>query len=206
MALIVLSLMNALALINAESSCQHESTPILSKCTGCPASYNGKLCASTTRYTDLTRGACGCGQDPNSPNFWSKMDYTSALNCVALDPTNPDLSWCPTNCGLCFKLCATGGTTNGKIPSGTASDTCIVTQVTNRCGDGYKQPNEAQWCRQQMSPSQCVSNHTECNQMYMTNDYGYSAHFDLQDVDGQVHVFLSNTHLSHHDHIVCVTD
>eukprot|EP01084_Bolivina_argentea_P264390 447842_1 len=123
----LLQIITTIQILNADSKCQHESKPILSKCTGCPAEYNGLLCASTTRYTDLTRGSCGCGQDPNSPSFWTKVDFTSALNCVYLDPSDPDLSWCPTNCGLCFKLCATGGTTNGKIPNSTASEQCIVT-------------------------------------------------------------------------------
>lgn len=182
-AIILLTLLNP---IIGDSSCRHESTPILSKCTGCPPKYNGKLCASTTRYTDLTRGACGCGTDSNTKNFWTKSTYTAALNCMYLDETNPTNSWCPKNCGKCFNLCATGGTTSGKIPSSSSSSQCITVQITNRCGDGYNNSAQAQWCRQQMTPSQCELNPSECANMLNTNDYGYSAHFDLQNVNGQI--------------------
>merc|ERR1719334_634245 len=184
-AVTVLSLV--IGTIHADSSCQHESTPVLSKCTGCPPTYNGKLCASTTRYTDLTRGACGCGQDPNPTSFWTKSSYTAALNCMYLDPSNPTLSWCPNHCGKCFKLCATGGTTSGALPSSSASSQCITVQITNRCGDGYKASHEAQWCRQEMTPSQCQANPGQCaSNRLNTNNYGYSAHFDLQNVNGQI--------------------
>lgn len=125
---------------SADSSCAHEHTPIKSACTGCPPTYNGKLCASTTRYNDLTKGACGCGSEPNSPSFWTKSKYTAAANAMLLDPTDPYQSWCPTGCGQCYKLCSTGGTTVGKT---TTAGKCIVVQVENRCGDGYKQPGQA---------------------------------------------------------------
>jgi hypothetical protein len=173
---------------SAESSCAHESTPNLSRCSGCPPRYSdGKLCASTTRYTDLTKGACGCGNDPNPKSFWTKTDYTAAMNAMSLDPSNPELSWCPTNCGQCFELCSTGGTTNGNNSTSSATaGKCIVIQVENRCGDGYLQPGEAQWCRQQMSWTNCVSNPGACSSQGNTNDYGYPVHFDLQDVNGQI--------------------
>ena len=56
----------------AESACNHESKPLDSRCTGCPPKFNGKVCASTTRYNDLTKGACGCGTEPNPKTFWTK--------------------------------------------------------------------------------------------------------------------------------------
>jgi len=171
--------------VHAESSCAHESHPIKSLCTGCPPMYKGYLCASTTHYTDLTRGACGCGTDPNPPSFWTKTDFTAALNCKNLDPANPNLSWCPVNCAQCFRLCATGGTTNG-VPPPNASQ-CITVQVENRCGDGYQQPTEAQWCRQEMSFQECAANAGSCaSNGRATNNYGYAAHFDLQDVNHQI--------------------
>lgn len=43
--------------VSAESGCKHEHTPNQSMCTGCPPMFNGKMCASTTRYNDLTKGA-----------------------------------------------------------------------------------------------------------------------------------------------------
>ncbi len=70
---ILLLALTAAALVSCDSSCSHESTPKLSKCSGCPPKFNGKLCASTTRYNDLTKGACGCGTEPNPPNYWTKV-------------------------------------------------------------------------------------------------------------------------------------
>ena len=167
----------------AESSCEHELRPLLSKCTGCPPKFEGKLCASTTRYNDLTKGACGCGTDPNPKSFWTKVKYTAALNAKNLDPDHPDLSWCPKHCGSCYRLCTTGGTTSGKE---TEAGKCIVVQVENRCGDGYHQPQEAQWCRQEMTWNDCESNPVGCAALGKTNNYGYPAHFDLQDANLQI--------------------
>jgi hypothetical protein len=61
------------AVVNGESSCQHESTPKKSYCEGCPPMFEGKPCASTTRYNDMTKGACGCGSEPNPIDFWTKV-------------------------------------------------------------------------------------------------------------------------------------
>ena len=83
----------------AESACNHESKPLDSRCTGCPPKFNGKVCASTTRYNDLTKGACGCGTEPNQKTFWTKSGYTAAANAMLMDPSNPNLGWCPHNCG-----------------------------------------------------------------------------------------------------------
>ena len=102
---------------------------------------------------------------------------------MLMDPGNPNLGWCPKDCGMCFRLCSTGGTTTGKT---TSAGKCIVVQIENRCGDGYKQPGEAQWCRQEISPWECVSNPSKCAGMKATNNYGYPAHFDLQDANLQI--------------------
>lgn len=34
---------------------------------------------------------------------------------MLMDPEDPLNSWCPQNCGRCFQLCSTGGTTNVKL-------------------------------------------------------------------------------------------
>ena len=112
-----------------ESSCQHPEAPKLSNCEGCPPMFDGKPCASTTWYNDLTKGACGCGDEPNPPDFWTKSKYTAAGNAMMMDPENPTNSWCTSNCGLCFELCTTGGTINGE-PSSPGE--CIVIQLENR--------------------------------------------------------------------------
>ena len=35
--------------------------------------YNGKQCASTTRYADSHKGACGCGPDKNDTQVLKAM-------------------------------------------------------------------------------------------------------------------------------------
>lgn len=168
----------------AESAdrCASVNVPEDSKCTGCPPMFNGKLCASTTRYNDQTKGSCGCGpSDPVPADWWTMTKYTAALNCKNLDPSNPELSWCPTGCGACYELCTTGGTTQGKS---TSEGVCHVFKVENRCGDGYKQYPE--WCSQEMSWQDCQANPSSCKKQNSTNWYGYPAHFDLQDFTKQI--------------------
>ena len=36
----------------------------------------------TTRYNDMTKGACGCGSEPNPPDFWTKSKFTAAGNAM----------------------------------------------------------------------------------------------------------------------------
>ena len=80
----------------AAPSCQHTEVPKLSKCNGCPPTYKGKLCASTTRYNDKTKGSCGCGSETPPVSFWTKNKFTAAMNAKNLDPINPNKSWCPS--------------------------------------------------------------------------------------------------------------
>ena len=47
----------------------------------------------------MTKGSCGCGGEPNPVSYWTKSKFTAALNAKNLDPINPRLSWCPSNCG-----------------------------------------------------------------------------------------------------------
>ena len=167
---------------SAESTCAHQNTPNDSRCSGCPPMKDGKLCASTTKYTDLTKGSCGCGTDPNPKAFWTKTKYTAALNAANLNPSDPTLSWCPSHCGQCFRLCNTGGTTNGRS---SGEGQCIIVQIENRCGDGYKQ--YPYFCSQEMTYWDCASDSANCKSYdRATNYYGYPAHFDLQDVNEQV--------------------
>ena len=178
----VVTIILPIVFINAESTCIHNEQPLDSKCQGCPPMYNGLPCASTTWYEDLTKGACGCGTEPNPPNFWTKSKYTAAGNAKMMDPNNPTNSWCPINCGLCFELCTTGGTTNG-LP--TSPGQCIVIQLENRCGDGYGEADNY-LCGQKLSPWECLGNPGECMNFQNTNMYGYPAHFDLQNANRQI--------------------
>lgn len=169
-------------------ACSSVKTPKTSKCTGCPPRKNGKLCASTTRYNDQTRGACGCGlKDPVPLSWWTKTKYTAAMNCKNLDPFNPSIAWCGAECGGCYRLCTTGGTTNGGI---TAAGVCRVFKIDNRCGDGFdgdqRHPPYPYWCSQNMSWRDCEMNPQECSKTGSTNFYGYTAHFDLQDLNFQI--------------------
>ena len=38
----------------------------------------------TTRYNDMTKGACGCGSEPNPPDFWTKSKFTAAGNAMMI--------------------------------------------------------------------------------------------------------------------------
>mmetsp|Transcript_74841 Transcript_74841/g.173445 ORF Transcript_74841/g.173445 Transcript_74841/m.173445 type:complete len:289 (+) Transcript_74841:121-987(+) len=168
--------------------CASELEPKETFCKGCPPMFGPvgeeKLCASTTRYNDMTKGSCGCGlADPVPPDWWTLTLYTAALNCVNLDPEQPLLSWCPGGCGGCFKLCSTGGTTSGK-PNVTKRGVCKVFTVTNRCGDGYQAYPE--WCSNEITYTQCRLHPELCSKKGNTNKFGYPAHFDLQDYHFQV--------------------
>ena len=164
------------------SDCDHTETPKDSKCEGCPPMFNGLPCASTTRYDDLTKGACGCGNEPNPPDFWTKSKFTAAGNAKMMDPDQPELGWCMSNCGLCFELCTTGGTAQGVSPP---AGQCIVIQLENRCGDGLGEASNY-LCGQEMSPWECLENPSQCQTLRNTNMFGYPAHFDLQNAKGQV--------------------
>jgi len=168
---------------NAGAHCNSQRVPQHTRCTGCPPMYNGKLCASTTRYNDQTKAACGCGtSDPVPPDWWTLTSFTAALNCKNLDSSDPLLAWCPMGCGGCYKLCTTGGTTQG-YP--TVPDKCQVFKITNRCGDGYGKVG-GDWCSNRLSWKECLENPEKCMEEGSTNWFGYSAHFDLQDFHHQI--------------------
>eukprot|EP00929_Paragymnodinium_shiwhaense_P065392 TRINITY_DN32788_c0_g2_i1.p1 TRINITY_DN32788_c0_g2~~TRINITY_DN32788_c0_g2_i1.p1 ORF type:complete len:913 (-),score=220.00 TRINITY_DN32788_c0_g2_i1:23-2761(-) len=163
--------------------CDSVHSPRESQCTGCPPMKDGKLCASTTRYNDQTKGSCGCGNsDPVPSTWWTKSKWTAAMNCKNLDPENPMLSWCPSQCGACYRLCSTGGTAQGAT---TKEGVCRVFKVDNRCGDGYGEGG-GNWCSNEMSWQECQADPARCAQRGSTNQYGYTAHFDLQDLNGQI--------------------
>jgi len=145
--------------------------------------YKGKLCASTTRYNDQTKGPCGCGAtDPPPADQWTFTTYTAALNAANLEPENPSVAWCPTGCGSCYRVCSTGGKVQGEA---TEADVCRVFKISNRCGDGYDS-NTPDWCSQRKSWQECAADSNACAAESSTNKYGYAAHFDLMDMHGQI--------------------
>ena len=77
------------------------------KCTGYPKMYNGKRCASTTRYADYHKGACGCGNANGDTQFgWNHDHYVTAPNQMFFDEGNK--GWCGQRCGKCIELTTTG--------------------------------------------------------------------------------------------------
>jgi len=123
-------------------------------CTGYPLMYNGKPCASTTRYWDGQMGACGCGTGNTDPFSWQWTKPTAAASA----PIFGSGTWCGSGCGKCYKLTPTavGASAEG---TGAPALTPLVVKVTNLCP--YT-GNEA-WCA------------------YDVNSFGYDAHFDLMD-------------------------
>ncbi len=112
-------------------------------------------CATTTRYWDNFKGACGCGTGTGNglPYSWQYQIITAA----ASNSMFGDGTWCGSGCGKCFAITPTGGFVDGQgsRPSNLQSQ---VMMITNLCPAQYNQ----QWCT---SP----------------NQYGYTAHFDLMD-------------------------
>lgn len=123
-------------------------------CTGYPKMYNGKPCASTTRYWDDQKGACGCGTSDTNPFSWQWTKPTAAASA----PIFGSGTWCGSGCGKCFKLTPTavGASAEG---TGAPALTPLVVKVTNLC----PYSGNEQWCA------------------YDTNSFGYDAHFDLMD-------------------------
>jgi hypothetical protein len=107
-------------------------SPSNSKCSGCPPTFNGLLCASSTNYVMDQISACGYNGDRNK--------FTAAASTALLSPNNPASDgWCANNCGSCFRLCTTGGSLFGAANPNSA---CKVFQITDRCADGYKSVSE----------------------------------------------------------------
>ncbi|KAK3095022.1 hypothetical protein FSP39_009283, partial [Pinctada imbricata] len=136
------------------------------RCTGNPKMYNGKMCASTTRYNDYHKGACGCGPASGDSQFgWNHDHFVTAPNQYFFD--EHDKHWCGNNCGRCVKLTTTGGYVDGQ-GGPTGGGQSHVFMVTNLCPNEY--PNQ-HWCNQDRNRN---------------NDYGYKMHFDLENGAGQI--------------------
>lgn len=112
-------------------------------------------CASTTRYYDTSKGACGCGAGAGSGTAfsWQYQIMTAAVN----GPLFGSGTWCGSGCGKCYAVTPTGGAIDGQ---GTAPSNLrtFVAMVTSLCDGQYN----TQWCT---SP----------------NQYGYATHFNLMD-------------------------
>ena len=116
-------------------------------------------------YFDGQMGACGCGTGSGASQQMSqwqtgdgKTIYTAAGSQNLFGGSG---TWCGSGCGQCYELTNTGylpafemGTCNG------AGET-ITVMITNLCP---QQGNE-QWCSQP------------------TDQYGYTAHFDIMSQD-----------------------
>ncbi|XP_025105069.1 endoglucanase-like [Pomacea canaliculata] len=132
--------------------------------------YNGKVCASTTRYVDGHRGACGCGpRNTDTPFTWNMQQFLTAPSERYFDNGGSSL-WCGRNCGKCVKLTPTGGFVPGEGDA-PPNNNSIVFMVTNAC------PiiGNEKWCGIQGKPG-----------TKSVNTYGYEVHFDLQNQAGQI--------------------
>jgi len=118
---------------------------------------NGKKypCATTTRYWDGFKGACGCGTGTGNgkPFPWQWNTLTAA----ASDSLFGKKDWCGPGCGDCYSVTPTGGFIDGQ-GSAPKNIKSRLLMVTNMC----PAKDNKQWCT---SP----------------NKYGYTAHFDLMD-------------------------
>jgi len=103
---------------------------ILLSLIGSSLALSGK--ATTTRYCDDTKGACGCGAGMNN---WQRTTFTAAPSY----PIFGSGSWCGSGCGKCYRLTNEGFSPEGK--GGPKGDS-IEIMVTNFCPDfGWCQPH-----------------------------------------------------------------
>ncbi|KAG6367633.1 hypothetical protein INS49_001826 [Diaporthe citri] len=114
--------------------------------------------ATTTRYYDGLKGACGCGTG-NTAFGWQCTNrcgnglYTAAASTSLFGSA----TWCGSGCGTCFKLTSTGSAPSGQGTGGAAGSS-ITVMVTNLCPYNGNE----KWCPQSGN-----------------NDYGYAYHFDI---------------------------
>jgi len=158
----IIVLLAAPLLIEAGQRCQPDSHGV--------RRYNGRPCASTTRYNDGHRGSCGCGpRNSDTPFPWNMQEFVTAPSQKYFD-RGGDATWCGRNCGKCVKLTPTGGYVDGQ--GGPPPDhNSRIFMVTNDCpiqGNEY-------WCGINGPPG---SNQVSRN--------GYEVHFDLQNNHGQM--------------------
>jgi len=147
----------------AEQKCHRNSQGVMV--------YNGKKCASTTRYNDGHRGSCGCGpSNSDNPFNWNMADFVTAPNQMYYDNGGYS-SWCGANCGKCVRLTPTGGFVPGKGRRPMRDLHPVTFMVTNSCPINENR----EWCGQSGKPGTNT-----------VNTYGYEAHFDLQNNRNQV--------------------
>lgn len=208
--------LNAPSKSNDVSKCWSEKTSPESVCVGCPPIHpeSGLPCASTTAYTDLTKGPCGFGAPPNNREIdvnnhpedkylWQFTNFTAALNIANHLPSDPSGNcWSAKSnqyaCGQCYRLCSTGGMLcpEGGCPSTSPpKGKCATFKITNACVDGSPASGNKglnDWCGMDYSHLECKNNPEACAKdtgdttRAHTNHYGYSAHFDLQNVNDQL--------------------
>ncbi|KAJ5488533.1 Endoglucanase-5 [Penicillium diatomitis] len=116
--------------------------------------------ATTTRYYDGQKGACGCGSGSGLFSWQLGIGngvYTAAGSQALYDTAGAN--WCGAGCGKCYKLTSTGAPPCTDCGTGGVAGKSIIVMVTNLCPYNGNQ----QWCP---NPG-------------ATNQYGYSYHFDI---------------------------
>ena len=100
----------AVPLLKAEQKCHPDSKGV--------RRFNGRPCASTTRYDDGHRGSCGCGPaGSDTPYSWNLQKYVTAPSQKYFD-RGGDSTWCGASCGRCVRLTPTGELIGIGIPFG----------------------------------------------------------------------------------------
>ncbi|KAK7476240.1 hypothetical protein BaRGS_00032516, partial [Batillaria attramentaria] len=186
-------------LVNCPSSlaqhwneCECHRDEMFSRTRTCVRRYMGKTCASTTRYDDNRRGACGCGPHGEVAHNWTLSEYLTAPSQNYFDDGG-NTHWCGNNCGSCVKLTPTDErcvrmthTERGFVPfKGRPPTTTepVIFMVTNNCPTKV-----AQWCGIEDKPG--TSNFIIFLLLllphYQVNTHGYEVHFDLQNHVGQM--------------------
>ncbi|TVY82287.1 Endoglucanase-5, partial [Lachnellula suecica] len=125
--------------------------------------------ASTTRYYDGLKGACGCGPATGSSMFSWQSNLGSGVYTAAVSQALYDsggASWCGSGCGKCYKLTSTGNAACSSCGAGGASGQSIIVMATNLCPNN----GNAQWC-----PAVGGS-----------NQYGYQYHFDIMSTSSSI--------------------
>jgi hypothetical protein len=169
-------LLLALTTLLPSSTLATTETTINGKCTGNPPMYQGKLCATTTRYNDNSKGSCGCGSGGGFNGWtegaypWVKELFTAAgsRNIIGRATLGMGDDWCVPGCGSCYKLTNIGdapvrpnpdGTKTGMGKVGTDPGKHITVMITNSC----PLTGNEQWCAEEG----------------LSNHYGFPYHFDI---------------------------
>ncbi|KAK4695270.1 hypothetical protein P7C71_g2460, partial [Lecanoromycetidae sp. Uapishka_2] len=123
--------------------------------------YTGEK--NSGHYWDGQKGACGCGTGTGGGTLYPWQEspgpglFTAASSQNLFDGAGSTASYCGTGCGTCYNVTNLGYIAAQGQGDCTGAGESITVMVTNLCPANGNQ----QWCAQP------------------TNEYNYSAHFDI---------------------------